>query len=66
MVRPRIRSRKSSGIVSQARYILVKPVLPPLGGTLDLSPLVVIVVAQLVQITLVPGLEGAVTHFFFG
>ena len=59
----------AAGMLNALTFPVLRPirrVLPPLGGTLDLSPLVVIVVAQLVQITLVPGLEGAVTHFFFG
>jgi uncharacterized protein YggT (Ycf19 family) len=37
--------------------------VPPIGGTLDLSPLIVIVVAQLVLITLVPWLEATATRF---
>jgi len=42
----------------------IRRVLPPLGGTLDLSPLVVIVAAQLLLMTLVPWLEGALTRLF--
>ena len=38
--------------------------VPPIGGTLDLSPLIVIVVAQLVLITLVPWLEATTTRMF--
>ena len=59
----------AAGLLNALTFPFLRPirrVLPPLGGTLDLSPLVVIVVAQLVQITLVPGLESAVTRLFFG
>ena len=58
----------AAGLLNALTFPFLRPirrVLPPLGGTLDLSPLVVIVVAQLVQITLVPWLESAVTRLFF-
>jgi YggT family protein len=42
----------------------IRRVLPPLGGTLDLSPLVVIVAAQLALMTVVPWLESALTRLF--
>ena len=42
----------------------IRRVLPPLGGTLDLSPLVVIVLAQLALMLPVPWLEGAVLGLF--
>jgi YggT family protein len=42
----------------------IRKVLPPIGGTLDLSPLVVIVIAQLLLITAVPVLEQALTAAF--
>jgi YggT family protein len=42
----------------------IRRVLPPLGGTLDLSPLVVIVAAQLLLMTVVPWLEGTLTRLF--
>lgn len=42
----------------------IRRILPPLGGTLDLSPLVVIVAAQLLLITAVPALEAALTGLF--
>jgi uncharacterized protein YggT (Ycf19 family) len=42
----------------------VRRLVPPIGGTLDLSPLIIIVVAQLVLITIVPWLEGATTKLF--
>jgi len=38
--------------------------VPPIGGTLDLSPLIVIVLAQLILITIVPWLESATTAMF--
>jgi YggT family protein len=42
----------------------IRRVLPPLGGTLDLSPLVVIVAVQLALMTVVPWLESALTRLF--
>lgn len=42
----------------------IRRVVPPIGGTLDLSPLIVIVVAQLVLMTLVPWLESAAMRLF--
>jgi YggT family protein len=57
----------AAGLLNALTFPFLRPirrVLPPLGGTLDLSPLVVIVIAQLVQITLVPWLESAVTRLF--
>jgi YggT family protein len=42
----------------------VRRVIPPLGGTLDLSPLIVIVVAQLALMLPVRWLEGAVLTLF--
>jgi hypothetical protein len=38
--------------------------VPPIGGTLDLSPLIVIVLAQLLLITIVPWLESGATSLF--
>jgi hypothetical protein len=38
--------------------------VPPIGGTLDLSPLIVIVLAQLLLITIVPWLESGATRLF--
>jgi YggT family protein len=58
-----------SGLLNALTFPFLRPirrVLPPLGGTLDLSPLVVIVVAQLLLMTAVPFLEAAVTGFFLG
>jgi len=57
----------AAGLLNALTFPFLRPirrVLPPIGGTLDLSPLVVIVVAQLVQITLIPWLESAVTRLF--
>jgi YggT family protein len=42
----------------------IRRVLPPIGGALELSPLVVIVVAQLLLFTAVPALETALTAAF--
>ena len=57
----------AAGLLNALTFPFLRPirrVLPPIGGTLDLSPLVVIVVAQLIQITLVPWLESSVTRLF--
>ncbi len=57
----------AAGLLNALTFPFLRPirrVLPPLGGTLDLSPLVVIVLAQLVQITVVPWLESSVTRAF--
>ena len=56
-----------SGLLNALTFPFLRPirrVLPPLGGTLDLSPLVVIVAAQLLLMTVVPYLESALTGFF--
>jgi YggT family protein len=42
----------------------IRRVIPPLGGTLDLSPLIVIVIAQLVLMLPMRWLEGAVLTLF--
>jgi YggT family protein len=55
----------AAGLLNALTFPFLRPirrVLPPIGGALDLSPLVVIVIAQLLQITLVPWLESAVTR----
>ena len=55
-----------AGLLNALTFPLLRPVrrlVPPIGGTLDLSPLIVIVVAQLVLITLVPWLEATATRF---
>ena len=57
----------AAGLLNALTFPFLRPirrVLPPIGGTLDLSPLVVIVIAQLLQITLVPWLESSVTRLF--
>ena len=56
-----------AGVLNALTFPLLRPVrrlVPPIGGTLDLSPLIVIVVAQLILITLVPWLEAGATRFF--
>jgi YggT family protein len=56
-----------AGVLNALTFPLLRPVrrlVPPLGGTLDLSPLIVIVAAQLILITLVPWLEATATRLF--
>lgn len=56
-----------SGTLNALTFPFLRPVrriLPPIGGTLDLSPLIVIVIAQLVLMTVVPWLESALTRLF--
>jgi YggT family protein len=56
-----------SGLLNALTFPFLRPIrkiLPPIGGTLDLSPLVVIVVAQLLLITAVPFLETSLTSLF--
>jgi YggT family protein len=56
-----------AGVLNALTFPLLRPVrriVPPIGGTLDLSPLIVIVLAQLVLITIVPWLESATTALF--
>jgi len=58
-----------SGLLNALTFPFLRPirkVLPPIGGVLDLSPLIVIVLAQLLQMTLVPFLESALTGAFLG
>ena len=58
-----------SGLLNALTFPFLRPirkVLPPIGGVLDLSPLIVIVVAQLLQMTLVPFLESTLTGAFLG
>jgi len=57
----------AAGLLNALTFPFLRPirrVLPPIGGTLDLSPLVVIVIAQLLQITLLPWLESSLTRLF--
>ena len=56
-----------SGLLNALTFPFLRPirrVLPPIGGTLDLSPLVIIVVAQVLLITAVPFLEASLTRLF--
>ncbi len=56
-----------SGLMNALTFPFLRPIrriLPPLGGTLDLSPLIVIVIAQLLLMTLIPFLEGWLTSLF--
>ena len=56
-----------SGLLNALTFPFLRPIrriLPPIGGTLDLSPLVVIVIAQLLLMTAVPFLESSVTSLF--
>ncbi len=56
-----------SGLLNALTFPFLRPIrrfLPPIGGTLDLSPLVVIVIAQLLLITAIPALEQALTAAF--
>ena len=56
-----------AGVLNALTFPLLRPVrrvLPPIGGTLDLSPLIVIVIAQLLLITIVPWLESSATRLF--
>ena len=57
-----------SGLLNALSFPLLRPVrriLPPIGGTLDLSPLVVIVIAQLL-LMVVPHVEASLTALFLG
>ena len=56
-----------SGLLNALTFPFLRPVrriLPPIGGTLDLSPLVVIVIAQVLLMTAVPFLESSLTGLF--
>ncbi len=56
-----------AGVLNALTFPVLRPVrriVPPIGGTLDLSPLIVIVIAQLLLITLVPWLESGATRLF--
>ena len=44
----------------------IRRVVPPIGGSLDLSPLILIVLIQLVLMVPIPWLEGGVLSFFRG
>jgi YggT family protein len=56
-----------AGVLNALTFRFLTPIrrfIPPLGGTLDLSPLIVIVVAQLALMLPVRWLEGAVVTLF--
>jgi YggT family protein len=56
-----------AGVLNALTFRFLAPVrriLPPIGGTLDLSPLIVIVLAQLVLMLPVAWLEQNVVRFF--
>ena len=56
-----------SGLLNALTFPFLRPLrrrIPPLGGTLDLSPLIVIVVAQIALLA-VPPLQAAVFRLFF-
>ena len=56
-----------SGLLNALTFPFLRPIrrfVPLIGGTLDLSPLVLIVLAQLLLITLVPFLESGLTRLF--
>ena len=56
-----------AGVLNALTFPVLRPVrrvVPPIGGTLDLSPLIVIVLAQLLLITIVPWLESGATSLF--
>jgi len=56
-----------AGVLNALTFPVLRPVrriVPPIGGTLDLSPLIVIVIAQLVLMTIVPWLESGATRLF--
>ena len=60
-----LRSSRHFGALSTFRFLApVRRMIPPLGGTLDLSPLIVIVVAQLALMLPVRWLESAVIALF--
>ena len=56
-----------AGVLNALSFRFLAPIrrfIPPLGGTLDLSPLIVIVLAQLALMLPVRWLEGAVVALF--
>jgi len=56
-----------SGLLNALSFPFLRPIrriVPPLGGTLDLSPLIVIVLAQLALMIPVPWLETMLTRLF--
>lgn len=56
-----------SGLLNALTFPFLRPIrriVPPLGGTLDLSPLIVIVLAQLALMIPIPWLETTLTQLF--
>ncbi|MGC1816510.1 MAG: YggT family protein [Casimicrobiaceae bacterium] len=56
-----------AGLLNALTFPFLRPVrkvVPLIGGTLDLSPLIVIVAAQLILMTLVPWLESGAMRLF--
>jgi YggT family protein len=56
-----------AGVLNALTFRVLAPIrriIPPLGGTLDLSPLIVIVLAQLALILPVAWLEQSLKHLF--
>ena len=56
-----------AGVLNALTFRILAPIrrlVPPLGGTLDLSPLIVIVIAQLALMLPIRWLEGAVFMLF--
>lgn len=58
-----------AGLLNALTFPFLRPVrrlIPPIGGTLDLSPLIVIVLAQLTLMLPVAWIESALTRIFIG
>ena len=58
-----------AGLLNALTFPFLRPVrkvVPPIGGTVDLSPLIVIVLAQLVLMLPVAWLESALTRYVIG
>ena len=58
-----------AGLLNALTFPFLRPVrkvVPPIGGTVDLSPLIVIVLAQLALMLPVAWLENGLTRYVFG
>ena len=58
-----------AGLLNALTFPFLRPVrrlIPPIGGTLDLSPLIVIVLAQLALMLPVAWIESSLTRIFIG
>jgi YggT family protein len=58
-----------AGLLNALTFPFLRPVrrlIPPIGGTLDLSPLIVIVLAQLALMLPIAWIESALTRIFIG